>query len=215
MGGQRKVKKELEVVGFYLSSHPMDTYKQQLKWFPIDSFSNLLTIQTNTPLGQDVIGIGCGLIKSRRDIMTKKGDRMAFIQLEDQASTTAEIILFPKLFKKVEPWLDAYQVFIVKGTLDTTATQKCKIKANELVPLELIFQEWPSFEKISLTLPSEFEESLVQELKAHFTKGSIPVEIIFHEHGKKLQLLTSNSIELDYPIIAALEQQDILVNIKL
>ena len=44
-----ELEKEKEVVGFYLSAHPLDTYKQQLKWFNYSSFAHLLTLQQNPP----------------------------------------------------------------------------------------------------------------------------------------------------------------------
>ena len=64
---------------------------------------------------------------------------MSFVQLED-TSSSAEIIVFPKVYKQIEQWLDSYNV-IVKGALDLTAPQKCKIKANEVVPMELLFEK--------------------------------------------------------------------------
>lgn len=210
---KEKLTHEAEVVGFYLSSHPMDSYKQQLKWFPLSSFAHLFSLQQANTTEHEVVGIGCGIVKSRRDIFTKKGERMAFVQLEDAGSTVAEIIIFPKLFKKVEQWLDSYQVFVVKGSLDLTATQKCKIKANDLVPLDLMFQEWPMIEKVSLTLPALFEEQLVQEIKATLAKGNTPLEIIFDENGKKLQLISKDSIALDATMIGTLEKHDIAVKI--
>lgn len=212
---KEKLEKEAEVVGFYLSAHPLDTYKQQLSWFSLSLFAQLLASQNSSTSGQEIMGIGCGLVKSRRDIFTKKGERMAFVQLEDSASTVAEIIIFPKAFKKVEQWLDTYQVFVVKGFLDITSQQKCKIKANEMVPLELILQEWPAIQKISLTLPHTFDEPLVQELKTALPSGTIPLEILFDEQGKKLLLSTKTQIALDTAIIATLEKQNISVKIEI
>ena len=56
-----------------------------------------------------------GLLKAR-EIITKKGDRMAFLALEDAVST-AEMVVFPKAFIKVEQWLDSYHVLVVKALL--------------------------------------------------------------------------------------------------
>ncbi len=212
---KEKLAKEAEVVGFYLSAHPLDSYKQQLKCFPLSLFTHLLSLQQANNTEHEVVGVACGIIKSRRDIFTKKGERMAFVQLEDSSSTNAEIIVFPKLFKKIEQWLDSYQVFVVKGGLDITSTQKCKIKANDMVPLDLMFQEWPMIEKISLSLPLNFDESNLQEIKATIGKGKIPLEIHFEENGKKLQLVTKESIALDTPMISLLEKQQVNVKVHL
>ena len=149
---------------------------------------------------QEPIVIACGLLKSRRDITTKKGDRMAFIQLEDMESH-AEIVLFPKTFKKVEQWLDSYHVFMIKGAVDITSQQKCKIKADECVPIELLLQEWPTISKVSLTMPPRITDAQMKRIKELLGKGKIPLELIFHENGQKLRLTTKEKVALDNEII--------------
>lgn len=205
---KEKLEKEKEVVGFYLSSHPLDAYKQYLRWLNVQSFSSIMATHTNTPVTQETIIIGCGLIKSKKEIVTKKGDRMAFVQLEDAASSAAEIIVFPKTFAKVEQWLGSYQVFLVKGSLDLTSTQKCKIIANDFIPLDLFFEQWPYIQKMSIELPAHFEEKTIQDIKALITRGNTPLEIVFTENGKKLQLITELKIQLHTDLLQSLEKQD-------
>jgi len=212
---KERLEKEKEVIGFYLSAHPLDDYKKQLKAFNIATFAQLLALQQNNKTGQELTVVGCGLLKTKREIMTKKGDRMAFVQLEDAASNAAEIILFPKTFKKVQAWLDAYQVFIIKGGLDSTSTQKCKIKANDFIPIELFFEQWPTISKVSLNLPTNIDESLLAHIKTSLTKGSIPLELIFHENGKKLQLTCDASVAMNTQTMTMLEKQTIGVSIQL
>jgi DNA polymerase-3 subunit alpha len=163
---------------------------------------------------QELTVISCGIIKSKRTIITKKGDPMAFMQLED-TSSTAEIILFPKIYKKVSAWLDTYQLFVVKGTIDLTASPKCKIKANECIPLDLIFQEWPSCPKISLQLPLFFQEELVRELQTQLKDGSVPLDILFNEQGQPLRLATRKKIALDVTTLQTLELRNIVPFITL
>jgi len=212
---KEKLEKEKEVIGFYLSAHPLDAYKKQLKACNISTFAQLLARQQSNNTGQELLVIGCGLIKGKREIITKKGDRMAFVQLEDGASNQAEIILFPKAFKKAEGYLETHHMFVVKGGLDITSQQKCKIKADEFIPIELFFEQWPHIQKVSLNLPHTIEESLLQEIKTVLLKGKIPLELIFHENGKKLQLMCTNSVSLDAQSMLTLEKQNIGVTIQL
>ncbi|MDR3551157.1 MAG: hypothetical protein P4L31_07120, partial [Candidatus Babeliales bacterium] len=214
-GQKEKLDKEKEVIGFYLSAHPLDAYKKQLKSFNIQTFAQILARQHSNNSGTELMVIGCGLIKGKREIITKKGDRMAFVQLEDGTSNQAEIILFPKSFKKAEGYLETHQVFIVKGGLDITSQQKCKIKADEFVPIELFFEQWPHIEKVSLNLPGTIEETLLQDIKTALLRGKIPLELIFHENGKKLQLVCTNSVSLDANTIQTLEKQNVGVTVQL
>ena len=77
------------------------------------------------------------LSKTRKVITTKKGEKMAFILIEDYVSK-AEIVVFPKLFAQVEEWLSTHTVFIVKGIVDSS-TQATKLKAQALIPIDLLF----------------------------------------------------------------------------
>jgi DNA polymerase III subunit alpha len=209
-----KLDKEEEVIGFYLSAHPMDMYKKYLKWFNIRSFSQSLEHGLALNSMQEPVVIGCGLLKTSKVIITKKGEKMAFATLEDHNSS-AEIVLFPKTYAQVEKWLTLYNVFIVKGSLDISSQQKCKIKANSMVPLDLIFEEWPQWEKIALELPPDFNEIMLQQLNQKLVQGLTPLHFIFHENGKKLYLKSPKKITIDTQFIQEVERQNFGIQIKL
>ncbi len=205
---KEKLEKEREVIGFYISSHPLETYKKQCAWFAIESFETA-TEKAKKASGEHTT-LCCGLLKTRKDIVTKKGDRMSFLQFEDM-SGTAEIIAFPKTFAKAEKWLSSYHVFIIKGTVDTEVETGCKIKANDIVPIELVLSEWPNIEYISLVLPDEATEETVTAIKELMTKGTSPLHVIFHENEKKLRLTTKEKILLNAESAQALEQYNITI----
>lgn len=210
---KEKLEKEKEVIGFYLSAHPLQSYQKHLSWLQIPSFAQTLQQGQNHINSPEIVVIGCGLFKSRRDIVTKKGDRMAFVQLEDMSSA-AEIILFPQLFKKVETWLGAYQVFVVKGTLDLTSLTKCKIKANELVPLDIFCEEWPGTLTMQCNLTAlPFSPEALKKTQECFSAGTTQLEMVFQENGKKLKLQASQKISLDFNLCKSLEESDISIRI--
>ena len=211
---KEKLEKEKEVIGFYLSAHPLDSYKKQLRRLACAPFEAILKNAQTINSMQEPVVIGYGLLKSRKDINTKKGDRMSFVQLED-ASSTAEIILFPRTFKKVEHWLDEHQVFVVKGNFDLASQQKCKIKAQEFVPLELLLEEWPNIQGASLQLPNNIQEEIIETLAQRFKKGRVPLEFIFHENGKKIRLSTKNRIKVTQETIDEIEEHGIKVQLQL
>jgi DNA polymerase-3 subunit alpha len=209
-----KLEKEREVVGFYLSAHPLDSYKKQLKWFNVIPFAeSLVASQTATGTQEPTI-IGCGLIQSSKVIVTKKGDRMAFVTLEDGVSK-AEVILFPRTFKKVELLLSQHTVFMVRGTLDMTSPHVCKIKAQDFVPMDLLFEQWPTFGSICLNLPNSFEETTVQEVQSMLNRGKVPLYFAFSEAGKKLELSTRQRIQLNLDMLQKLERKKIGIKINL
>jgi len=202
---KEKLEKEKEVIGFYLSAHPLETYKKLLTWLNIQSFENLLKKGQFDGSQQEITVIGAGLIKSKREIITKKGDRMAFVMLED-LNSSAEIILFPSTFKKVEASLASHQIFIVKGGLDITSPHKCKIKANEFVPIDVFFQEWPIIHKISCNLTAPLSEFDITNLKKVMLPGKTALEFIFNENGKKVRLTPKEKINVTLELCEYLDE---------
>lgn len=216
---KEKLEKEKEVMGFYLSAHPLDSYKKQLKRLNISSFAQALaqSIENSKSSNSEheILTICCGLLKTRKDILTKKGDKMSFVQLED-LSGSAEIILFPKAFKNAEKWLDSqHHVFVVKGNVDAASDTKCKIKANEFLPIEVLPQEWTGINYASLTLPGNIDEELIKNLKDILVAGKIPLELIFHENGKQIKFISKEKISIDDHILDNIENHGIEVRLNL
>lgn len=200
---KEKLDHEREAIGFYLSSHPLETYKPYTQWLDVSSFEAILTKITQSPSLDEPIVFCCGLLNTYKQIITKKGERMAFATLEDQTGK-AEVVIFPKVFQKVEPWLKSHNIYIIKGNLDQTAQQTCKIKAIEMVPAELFFQEWSRIEKVIVTLPEQFSVTDITTLEKSLSKGNVPLVIRFKEQKKQLQITTQKSIALDHSILEKL-----------
>lgn len=210
---KEKLEKEKEVIGFYLSAHPLDMYQQLLNCFNTTSFNEAISQAADYQGEHDLIITSFGFLKSKKEIITKKGDRMAFIQLEGMDGT-AEVILFPKTFTRVSPWLDSHHIFMVKGALDLTST-KCKIKADQCVPLELVLQEWKQIVNLNLEFPLAVTQEIVTTLKNRLARGTVPLTCIVHEHGKKLRITTQQRVSLDQDTIALIEKMNIGILITL
>jgi len=214
MQDKEKLEKEKEVVGFYLTSHPLEAYTEQRSWINIQTFESILQLlKTYNKTDEPVVTV-CGLITSKKEIMTKKGDRMAFVQLEDMHGS-AEIVVFPRTFKTAQEWLNQYHVFVVRGSVDLMSPNKCKIKANEMVPIELLLQEWHNMRALILETPSTLTESNLEELKAVLPKGSIPLDLIFIENGKKMRLRAKQNVKVTPEMADTTKKLGIPIKIEL
>jgi DNA polymerase III subunit alpha len=191
---KQRLEKEKEVIGFYMSAHPLDSYKHLITSCLIQPFATIVTESTKKNNPQEPMVIACGLVTDKRTIYTKKGDKMAFVQLEDYQSK-AEIILFPKTFAKMQHWLDQYHVFFVKGFLDQTTSQ-CKIKANEMVPAELLFEQWPTIEQVEIIFPGDFNEQLIANVEQLTQPGTTKLSILFEEQNRTLRLSVAKKIRM-------------------
>ncbi len=101
---------ERELLGLYLSSHPLDPYGAYFEEnaVPITSLTSAMDNKSTT--------IG-GVINSVRNITTKNGSKMAFVKLEDK-SGDMELIVFPKSYDAVQDSLVQDKIVVVKGKIN-------------------------------------------------------------------------------------------------
>ncbi|HNP42230.1 MAG TPA: DNA polymerase III subunit alpha, partial [Nitrospira sp.] len=105
------LKHERELTGFYISAHPLARYEAA-----IQLFANTTSMQVaDVPDGREVKL--CGIITAVKSMLTKKGDRMAYITLEDLHGVI-EVIAFPDLYRDHADMIVPEQVVRLTGTVD-------------------------------------------------------------------------------------------------
>lgn len=140
---------EKEVLGFYLSDHPLQ------------GLSPLASPWVNTTVGglQDLATKSnvrvLGLMSSLREIITKKGTRMAFGVLED-LSGTVELVIFPEPFGKYETLLKSEVPLVIVGSLEKEG-EACKILVEEIKSLPDLMAKAKS---VVLNLRPEMQDKL-------------------------------------------------------
>ena len=114
----RLLKMEREVLGFYLSGHPLDSVKHYKKMCKMESYSEiLLKEQVNVKESRFCLW---GLIKEVREFRTKKGQPMAIIKLEEEKSQVLDVVIFPDHFSKLEYDLNTVtEPVVVEGRFKT------------------------------------------------------------------------------------------------
>ncbi|OIQ03739.1 MAG: DNA polymerase III subunit alpha [Syntrophobacteraceae bacterium CG2_30_61_12] len=119
---------EKESLGFYLSGHPLDNYREQMAGFCLTP-----TDQINTqPDGASALL--CGIISIAKEITTKKGERMAFLMLEDKQGTV-EVVAFPETFAKARVLLEEDEPRVIIGSIQHDE-KSSKIIADQIVTIE-------------------------------------------------------------------------------
>ncbi|MBR3386490.1 DNA polymerase III subunit alpha [Candidatus Saccharibacteria bacterium] len=139
---------ERDLMGLYLSAHPLDKYDTYFneQTHPME----LITPENNGKL----VTIG-GIITAVRTILTKKGDKMAFIKMENK-STETEFIVFPSVFAEHGAKLVVDNVVRVQGKInaadkDGNLTSEAKVLAEavELVSDEVLESYQPTGTKLA------------------------------------------------------------------
>jgi DNA polymerase-3 subunit alpha len=176
---------EKETIGFYISRHPLSRYQEEIKKYTQEDTSTLSGLQNGTEVKI------CGLVSGLKEIVTKKGDRMAFLTLEDMKGFV-EVILFPDVFKVSLPTLRGGDPILVRGTLDLSE-EHVKIKGLEVHSLSEITS--PQNKTLHLKVPlSSLTPSRLEDLKDMIVAHKGDYRILLHFiDGKDLETIIALS----------------------
>ena len=109
---------EKDLLGVYVSGHPLDEYAEEMRKRPsISSIKEAVSDKQEIAIlrlkGELVT---TGMVVDVRELMTKKGDRMAFIILADQKDQL-EMVVFPKTYIELRSILQIGACLAIKGKL--------------------------------------------------------------------------------------------------
>ncbi|MBU1077442.1 MAG: hypothetical protein KKH98_09130, partial [Spirochaetes bacterium] len=125
-------KYEREVLGVFLSDHPLKQFKKAIKKYTTIDLSNLEQYKDNT-----FVSI-VGLISEKKIITLRDNKNMVFLTLED-LSGRIEIIVKPDMFDKVRIYLEQdMPLLIIRGffkNVDDWHKMQYKIEAKEVAPI--------------------------------------------------------------------------------
>lgn len=146
---------EKEALGLYLSGHPLKQYERVVEKF---SNANGTTIKEMTNGAPVRMG---GSVQEAKVIMTKKGDKMAFLSLEDVNGGLVEVVVFPRLYQMVADLLVTDTPIIVEGEAQVDESAG-KIKAEKLVHMDQAAEIWTSGVHLTVTTGKNQREDLMR-----------------------------------------------------
>ncbi|WP_316898907.1 DNA polymerase III subunit alpha [Pseudodesulfovibrio indicus] len=108
---REKLQLEKEVLGFFLSGHPLLAYRQDMHRLRTVTLEECKTIPNGTEVRVAVI------IPDFKQFITRKGDPMAFCTAED-LTTSGEVTMLPNVYAEARELLDADRPLLVQGKID-------------------------------------------------------------------------------------------------
>ncbi|MBE9156279.1 trans-splicing intein-formed DNA polymerase III subunit alpha C-terminal partner DnaE-C [Nodosilinea sp. LEGE 06152] len=108
---QEKLRQEKELLGFYISDHPLKSVQRSARVLAPINLAELHEQPDNVTLSAIVI------LASVKPVVTKKGDRMAIVQLEDLTGQS-EAVVFPKSFERIGQHIVADKRLMIWGKVD-------------------------------------------------------------------------------------------------
>ena len=166
--------REKEVLGFYLSGHPLDRFRPVLRQFSTHRLADFGSVPDNAS-----VTVG-GIVRSIRTMLTKKGKhegkRMAFVRFEDP-SGAAEAVVFASVYGEVADMLKEDSIVFLRGDVDRSREEP-SLKVNEVIPLEQAKEKLTQRLTLKLESGDDLEMrilALKRLLKLH--PGHVPVAV--------------------------------------
>ncbi|MBI1883413.1 MAG: DNA polymerase III subunit alpha [Chlamydiae bacterium] len=198
------LKSEKELLGFYVTGHPLTRVSHLLKLFRTDTTQSLYD-------RQDGVDVALGGILGKIQIKTtKKGDKMALVSFEDLEGLI-EAVIYPKIFEKISGMVQEDKICFVEGKLELKE-EAVKVIVNNLVLLE----DAPKIYTQSIYLQLKMNQSKSEDLDKIQTellrfKGECPVYINFaFPDGGKITVSTSPKFKIEPTAEVILRLKEVL-----
>jgi len=165
---------EKEILGFYISGHPLSRCKQLIEEYTNATSSTFEDIENGEP-----ITIG-GMIASVRNHTTKNDKQMAFVTLEDLEGTV-DLVVFSEALESCSNAIQEGNIVWVKGHTGNgqRSREVASILVDEILSLDDARQRFTT--SIHVRLPSTMlESSALESLKSVFSENKGGCNLFLH-----------------------------------
>ncbi|MBR3119552.1 MAG: DNA polymerase III subunit alpha [Oceanobacillus sp.] len=122
----KKLADEKELLGMYVSSHPIKEFRKQLR-----ANGHVTLRQAAKMLGKRNLDVTV-IIQAIRVIRTKRGDKMAFLTIDDEQAEM-EAVIFPDVFREISSWLQEEMLVCLEGKVESR-NNKLQMVINSVKP---------------------------------------------------------------------------------
>ena len=195
-GPEQILRMEKEMLGLYISSHPLERLRDSLEGQTTVKIADIPDMSEG-----EQVTIG-GLLAGCRKVVTKRGDTMLLAAVEDLTGSIP-LVIFPKAYEKCAPLLTDDEVVIIKGKLNRDfRTDELNVMVETVEPLE----ELEKVRSLHIELVDLTDGSLLSRMKETLTifRGNDPVFI--RMDGRSVELGKNNWVDINPDLIQQLEE---------
>lgn len=181
----KKLADEKELLGIYISSHPLKAYRQLLR-----ENGSLPMKDAQKQIGKKNMK-SAAIIQAMKMIRTKRGDAMAFLTIGDETDDM-EAVVFPDLYREVHRWLKEEMIVHISGHI-TSRNNRVQWVLTEISPFEeqILNREQPKRLFIKITNQDQEEALNIIRKTAIEHPGNTAV-IIYNQNNKQTYQLASD-----------------------
>jgi DNA polymerase-3 subunit alpha len=177
-----RLAKEREVLGFYVTGHPLSKYE-----FDYRNFASIHLGETEELENYDEVIKACGVITALKTKIDKAGKVMAFFTLDD-FSGSCEALMFSKVYEKCGRYLEEEKCIFIMGKTESSG-DTIKLHIDEVFPLEEARGKFLQSVKVVFD-KTKNNPGKITDLKKIFekNKGSMPIYLHLGANGSKPHL---------------------------
>ncbi len=168
-----KLRLEKDLLGFYISNHPLREIEKPARLMAPISLSNLEQQPDNMTLSAIV------LLTEVKPIITKKGDRMAIVQMEDLTGN-CEAVVFPRSFERIGAHIEADRRLMIWGKVDRR-DDRMQFIIEDAEPIEavrFVLVEIPAADAANIQKQQQLKEILRSQAgDSHEAKVAVVAKI--------------------------------------
>jgi len=175
---RERLAKEREVLGFYVTDHPLRKYELEYK-----SFASIQLGDTEKLEDTDIVR-ACGVITELKTKIDKSNRKMAFFKLDD-FSGSCECLMFSKVYEEYGKYIYEEECVLITGRTESSG-DAIKLHIDKVIPLHETKDELTESLRIQIDKKRHPVEK-ISELKniLDTSEGNIPLYIDLLSNGSK------------------------------
>ncbi|SDN55521.1 DNA polymerase III subunit alpha [Alkalicoccus daliensis] len=181
---EEELKMEKEVLGFYVSGHPLEEAAELLV-----KYKRVPIMEALKQKDKSTVRLA-GLLTDIRSIQTKKKEQMAFLHIEDESGETS-VTVFPKAYKQYQLLFGKNEKVFIEGTIEEYEGER-KVILNKCTTIQHLLEkeEQQQEETLYLYITVINERERLAELKnlLENTPGTVPVVLKYESSDKIVRL---------------------------
>lgn len=184
-----KLDMEKEVIGMYISGHPLDPYREIIEKSTNINTNQIFEKYRENLLKYSKVKVG-GILKSKKTMITKNNKMMAFAALEDLFGTI-ELVIFPNVFSKYKDLIDDENVVFVEGHFQESEVEEPKILVDSISKIKM-----PTKNKLYISIDS-MKNPIVGDMKNVLKEYEGNTPVIFFEEETRKAFGTESNLWID------------------
>ena len=186
---------EKEILGFFITGHPMEKYKEKLADLNALSTQEIAAMKKSTNKDENITT--AGLISGLRVAKSRRGELWAQAALEDMWGKV-ELLVFPEAYKKLAEKVKLEVPVLIRGGVRIEEGSNAKVTANEIIALDEARVPLPKALRIRIPLGSATGNTVDA------------LHTLFSEHKGEAKVLFDVEREGDFMVVMEAEGYNVM-----